>query len=249
LLARGILSLSERLNSLCFPKLAFPWNTRKDLPKDGDRMPVTSSEGLRKRKIGVMGGTFDPIHFGHLIAAEEAYFSLGLTEVVFVPTGNSFHKAERNISSPEHRYTMTMLATLDNPHFRISRVEIDRETPSHTVDTLREMRHWYPPRSVEFYFITGLDAVLDIMSWKEPLEIPNLCRLVAVSRPGFNPQGLDELPEGIGKSLINLEIPLLAISSTEIRRRISDGLSIRYLAPWLVEQYIYKNSMYFRNGW
>jgi len=212
-------------------------------------MPVTSSEGLRKRKIGVMGGTFDPIHFGHLIAAEEAYFSLGLTEVVFVPTGNSFHKAERNISSPEHRYTMTMLATLDNPHFRISRVEIDRETPSHTVDTLREMRHWYPPRSVEFYFITGLDAVLDIMSWKEPLEIPNLCRLVAVSRPGFNPQGLDELPEGIGKSLINLEIPLLAISSTEIRRRISDGLSIRYLAPWLVEQYIYKNSMYFRNGW
>jgi nicotinate-nucleotide adenylyltransferase len=144
---------------------------------------------------------------------------------------------------------MTMLATLDNPHFRISRVEIDRETPSHTVDTLREMRHWYPPKSVEFYFITGLDAVLDIMSWKEPLEIPNLCRIVAVSRPGFNPQGLDDLPKVIVKNLVNLEIPLLAISSTEIRRRISDGLSIRYLAPWLVEQYIYKNSMYFRNGW
>lgn len=212
-------------------------------------MPVRSSEGLRKRKIGVMGGTFDPIHFGHLIAAEEAYFSLGLTEVVFVPTGDPFHKANRTISSAEHRYTMSMLATLDNPHFRISRVEIDRESPSHTVDTLQEMRHWYPPKSVEFYFITGLDAVLDIMSWKEPLEIPNLCKIVAVSRPGFNPQGLDDLPEAIRKSLINLEIPLLAISSTEIRRRVSDGLSIRYLAPWLVEQYIYKNAMYFRNGW
>ncbi|HBG13832.1 MAG TPA: nicotinic acid mononucleotide adenylyltransferase [Synergistaceae bacterium] len=212
-------------------------------------MPLRSSEGLRKRKIGVMGGTFDPIHFGHLVAGEEACFSLGLTEVVFVPTGDPFHKAGRTISSAEHRYTMTMLATLDNPHFRISRVEIDRETPSHTVDTLREMRHWYPAGSVEFYFITGLDAVLDIMAWKEPLEIPELCKIVAVSRPGFNPKGLDDLAEIIRENLIHLEIPLLAISSTEIRQRVSNGQSIRYLAPWLVEQYIYKNAMYFRNGW
>ncbi|HRV70563.1 MAG TPA: nicotinate-nucleotide adenylyltransferase [Thermovirgaceae bacterium] len=204
---------------------------------------------MRKRKIGVMGGTFDPIHFGHLIAAEEAYFSLGLTEVVFVPTGDSFHKAGTVISSAEHRYTMTMLATLDNPHFRISRVEIDRETPSHTVDTLREMRHWYPPKSVEFYFITGLDAVLDLMNWKEPLEIPKLCKIVAVTRPGSDPGEIARLPEEIRENMINLEIPLLAISSTEIRKRVSDGLNIRYLAPWLVEQYIYKNAMYFRNGW
>jgi len=221
----------------------------KTLKGDELTMPLRSSEGLRKRKIGVMGGTFDPIHFGHLIAGEEAYFSLGLTEVVFVPTGDPFHKAGRAISSAEHRYTMTMLATLDNPHFRTSRVEIDRETPSHTVDTLREMRHWYPPGSVEFYFITGLDAVLDIMSWKEAMEIPDLCRIVAVSRPGFNPQGLDELPEVISNNLIRLEIPMLAISSTEIRKRIANGQNIRYLAPWLVEQYIYKNALYFRNGW
>lgn len=212
-------------------------------------MPLRSSEGLRKRKIGVMGGTFDPIHFGHLIAGEEAYFSLGLTEVVFVPTGDPFHKAGRSISSAEHRYVMTMLATLDNPHFRISRIEIDRDTSSHTVDTLREMRHWYPPRSVEFFFITGLDAVLEITAWKEPLEMPKLCRIVAVSRPGFNPGGLKNLPEEIRANLIHLEIPLLAISSTEIRRRVSNGQSIRYLAPWLVEQYIYKNNLYFRNGW
>lgn len=212
-------------------------------------MPLRSSEGLRKRKIGVMGGTFDPIHFGHLIAGEEAYFSLGLTEVVFVPTGDPFHKAGRSISSAEHRYVMTMLATLDNPHFRISRIEIDRDTSSHTVDTLREMRHWYPPRSVEFFFITGLDAVLEITAWKEPLEMPKLCKIVAVSRPGFNPGGLKNLPEEIRANLIHLEIPLLAISSTEIRRRVSNGQSIRYLAPWLVEQYIYKNNLYFRNGW
>ena len=212
-------------------------------------MPLRSSEGLRKRKIGVMGGTFDPIHFGHLIAGEEAYFSLGLPEVVFVPTGDPFHKAGRSISSAEHRYVMTMLATLDNPHFRISRIEIDRDTSSHTVDTLREMRHWYPPRSVEFFFITGLDAVLEITAWKDPLEMPKLCKIVAVSRPGFNPGGLKNLPEEIRANLIHLEIPLLAISSTEIRRRVSNGQSIRYLAPWLVEQYIYKNNLYFRNGW
>lgn len=212
-------------------------------------MPLQSSEGLRKRKIGVMGGTFDPIHFGHLIAGEEAYFSLGLTEVVFVPTGDPFHKAGRSISSAEHRYVMTMLATLDNPHFRTSRIEIDRDSSSHTVDTLREMRHWYPPGSVEFFFITGLDAVLEITDWKEPLEMPKLCRIVAVSRPGFNPGGLKNLPEEIRASLIHLEIPLLAISSTEIRRRVSNGQNIRYLAPWLVEQYIYKNNLYFRNGW
>ena len=144
---------------------------------------------------------------------------------------------------------MTMLATLDNPHFRISRIEIDRDTSSHTVDTLREMRHWYPPRSVEFFFITGLDAVLEITAWKEPLEMPKLCKIVAVSRPGFNPGGLKNLPEEIRANLIHLEIPLLAISSTEIRRRVSNGQSIRYLAPWLVEQYIYKNNLYFRNGW
>ena len=212
-------------------------------------MAPLRGEGLTKRKIGMMGGTFDPIHFGHLVAAEEAYFSLGLSEVIFVPTGDSFHKKGRDISSSEHRYTMTMLATLDNPHFRLSRVEIDRGTPSHTIDTLREMHHWFPPNSVSFYFITGLDAVLDILSWKEPLEIAKICNIVAVSRPGYNKSKLQELPEEIKNSIIPLEIPLLAISSTEIRKRVSEGKSIRYLVPWPVEHYIYKNSLYHRNGW
>lgn len=212
-------------------------------------MTPLNTEGLRQRKIGIMGGTFDPIHFGHLVAAEEAYFALGLSEVIFVPTGQPFHKSSRKVSPPEQRYTMTMLATLDNPHFRLSRVEIDRGEPSHTIDTLREMRHWYPPNSVTFYFITGLDAVLSIDEWREPEAIAKVSRVVAVSRPGYSTEGLVKLPEEIRRSIIPLEIPLLAISSTEIRRRVAEGRSIRYLVPWPVEHYIYKNGMYYRNGW
>lgn len=202
------------------------------------------------RRIGVMGGTFDPIHYGHLLAAEEAYFSLGLSEVLFVPTGLPPHKNRQKISLAEDRYTMTLLATVDNSHFRISRLEIDREGTSHTVDTLREMRHWYPAGSVAFYFITGLDAVLDIHNWKEPEEIVSLCKIVAVSRPGYNPHRLEDLPPSIHRAVVPLEIPHLAISSTEIRRRVSQGRSIRYLAPWPVEHYIYKKALYHRrNGW
>ena len=223
----------------------------KQRPKEESRqyMPMQSSEGLGKRKIGIMGGTFDPVHYGHLVAAEEAYFSLGLSEVIFVPTGDSFHKEDLFVSQVEHRYNMTMLATLDNPHFRLSRIEIDRKAPSHTVDTLREMRHWFSPNGVCFHFITGLDAVLNIASWKEPEAIADLGKIVAVSRPGYNPQILDHLPDEIKQSLIPLEIPLLAISSTAIRNRVREGKSIRYLVPWPVEHYIYKSNLYYRNGW
>ncbi len=210
----------------------------------------TASQHPHIRRIGVMGGTFDPIHYGHLVAAEEAYFSLGLAEVLFVPTGTPPHKDRGQVSAAEDRYTMTLLATVDNPHFKISRLEIDREGTSHTVDTLREMRHWYAPGSVVFYFITGLDAVLDILNWKEPEEIAAFSKIVAVSRPGYNPHRLEDLPSTIRRSVIPLEIPLLAISSTEIRRRVNLGRSIRYLAPWPVEHYIYKKALYHRkDGW
>lgn len=196
-----------------------------------------------------MGGTFDPIHFGHLVAAEEAYFSLGLSEVFFVPTGNPPHKNRQRVSPAEDRYQMTLLATLDNPHFKLTRLEIDRQGSSHTVDTLREMRHWYPPGSVSFYFITGLDAVLDILTWKEPFHIVELANIVAVSRPGFSSGKLDELPSQIRKAIIPLEIPLLSISSTGIRQRVTEGRSIRYFLPWTVEHYIYKKALYSLSGW
>lgn len=207
------------------------------------------SHALRKRKIGIMGGTFDPIHFGHLLAAEEACLALGLEEVIFVPTGDPYHKRGRNVSSAEDRYTMVLLTTLDNPTFKTSRIEIDRKEASHTVDTLREMRHWYIPESTEFYFITGLDAFLDMPKWKEYKEIFKLSKVVAVSRPGYKDVSLHDLPPEINKeALILLEIPLLSISSTEIRERVADGRNIRYIVPQLVEQYIYKKGLYKRNG-
>ena len=195
-----------------------------------------------------MGGTFDPIHYGHLVAAEEAYSSLQLSEVIFVPTGSPPHKSSTYVSHAEHRYTMTLLATLDNPHFRLSRIEIERDAPSHTIDTLREMQHWYIRESVEFYFITGMDAVLNIHTWKEPDEIAQMCRIVAVGRPGYDTSGLGKLAPAITNSLVLLHIPLLSISSTEVRSRIQEGRSIRYLVPWLVEHYLYKNALYIRSG-
>jgi len=212
------------------------------------RIPAVDKHVLKKRRIGIMGGTFDPIHYGHLVAAEEAYSSLQLSEVIFVPTGSPPHKSNTYVSHAEHRYTMTLLATLDNPHFRLSRIEIERDAPSHTIDTLREMQHWYVRESVEFYFITGMDAVLDLHSWKEPHEIIQMCRIVAVGRPGYDTSGLDRLSSDMADSLVFLHIPLLSISSTEVRGRVQEGRSIRYLVPWLVEHYIYKNALYIRSG-
>jgi nicotinate-nucleotide adenylyltransferase len=194
-----------------------------------------------------MGGTFDPIHFGHLLAAEESRTAIGLDEVIFVPAGDPAHKRQRRVASAEDRYIMTLLTTLENRNFTPSRIEIDRKEPSHTVDTLREMRHWYAPEKVRFFFITGLDAVLSITTWKEYTELPTLCNIVAVSRPGYAPNALDTLPPAIGKAIIPLEIPLLSISSTEIRQRIEAGRSVKYLLPETVEQYIYKKGLYRKN--
>lgn len=196
------------------------------------------------RKIGIMGGTFDPIHFGHLLAAEESRTALGLDGVIFIPAGDPAHKREHRTASPEDRYVMTLLTTLGNPEFTPSRIEIDRKEPSHTVDTLREMRHWYAPERVLFFFITGLDAVLGITNWKEYEALPGLCRIVAVNRPGYAPQKLEGLPAEMQDAIIPLEIPLLSISSTEIRQRIKEGRSIKYLLPEAVEQYIYKKGLY-----
>lgn len=206
--------------------------------------PLSGTGRSELRKIGIMGGTFDPIHFGHLLAAEESRSALDLDEVIFIPSGDPAHKRQRRVSSPEDRYVMTLLTTLGNRNFTPSRIEIDRKEPSHTVDTLREMRHWYAPEKVLFYFITGLDAVLGIPTWKEYEALPELCRIVAVSRPGYPSQELGNLPEKIQEAIIHLSIPLLSISSTEIRQRIHSGRSVKYLLPETVEQYIHKKKLY-----
>jgi nicotinate-nucleotide adenylyltransferase len=198
------------------------------------------------RRIGIMGGTFDPIHFGHLLAAQEALVRLSLEQVIFVPTGNSYQKTYRQVTPAEERYMMTFLATLDNSNFSVSRVEIDREEPSHTIDTLREMRYWYSGQNVDFFFITGIDALMTMHTWAEYEKIPELCTIVAVNRPGYDYEhyNLENLPENVRSRVLRLEIPLLSISSTEIRHRVAIGENLRYLLPHSVEQYIFKRGLY-----
>ena len=204
------------------------------------------SRHIKAHRVGIMGGTFDPIHFGHLLAAQEALCKLNLDEVIFVPTGNSYQKSYRSVTPAEERYMMTFLATLDNPRFSVSRLEIDREEPSHTVDTLREMRYWYVGQDVEFYFITGIDALMNMNTWAEYETIPELCTIVAANRPGYESErySFENLSAKVRSKVIRLEIPLLSISSTEIRQRVAAGENLRYLLPHSVEQYIYKRGLY-----
>lgn len=196
-------------------------------------------------KIGIMGGTFDPIHFGHLLAAEESHRELGLSEVVFVPTGYPPHKDD--LAGPEHRYAMTLLATAGISYFSVSRMEIDRKASSHTVDTLREFKK-FSGDEAELFFITGLDAILSISTWKDYLLLPGLCRLVTVTRPGYSQKGLHELPQPIRDSLIFVEIPQFSVSSTDVRQRICEGKSAKYLVPDAVEDYIKKCHLYRRKN-
>ena len=193
-------------------------------------------------KIGIMGGTFNPIHYGHLLAAEECRRQLALDRVVFVPTGTPPHKTN-SVASSKDRYAMTLLATAEVRAFSVSRTEIDRLHPSHTVDTLEEFRKHSNAKS-EFFFITGLDALLGIETWKDYMRLPSLCTLVSTTRPGYSSSGVGSLPEEIRHELRLLEIPQFAISSTEIRSRVRDGKGIRFLVPHLVEEYIECSGLY-----
>ena len=191
-----------------------------------------------QRKIGVMGGTFDPIHHGHLVAASEVADRFGLDEVVFVPTGQPWQKAEREVSRAEDRYLMTVVATASNPRFSVSRVDIDRNGPTYTADTLADLHAAQP--DAELYFITGADALAQILSWRRVDELFALAHFVGVTRPGYE-LGDDHLPEG-AVSLV--EVPAMAISSTDCRRRVADGRPVWYLVPDGVVQYISKRRLY-----
>ena len=193
-------------------------------------------------KIGIMGGTFDPIHYGHLLAAEESRRQLVLDKVIFIPAGTPYHKSG-SIGSSEDRYAMTLLATAEIGEFSVSRTEVDRLHPSHTVDTLLELKERSPEGS-EFFFITGLDALLGIETWKDYMRLPTLCTLVSATRPGYSTGGVEFLPDKVRLNLKLLEIPQYAISSTEIRSRVRDGKSIRFLVPHLVEKYIEHSGLY-----
>jgi nicotinate-nucleotide adenylyltransferase len=190
------------------------------------------------RRLGVMGGTFDPIHHGHLVAASEVQARFGLNEVVFVPTGIPWQKSERDVSPAEDRYLMTVIATASNPRFSTSRVDVDRRTPTVTVDTLTDLRTQFPDH--ELFFITGADALAQILSWQRVDELFELAHLVGVTRPGFQLDG-KHLPD---HAVSLVEVPAMAISSTDCRQRIAGGLPIWYLVPDGVVQYISKRGLY-----
>jgi nicotinate-nucleotide adenylyltransferase len=186
-----------------------------------------------------MGGTFDPIHHGHLVAASEVATTFALDEVVFVPTGHPWQKPAYEVSQPEDRYLMTVIATASNPRFHVSRVDIDRPGPTYTVDTVSDLRELYGPK-VEMFFITGADALARILSWKDADQLFELAHFVGVTRPGFVLSDAHLPADAV--SLV--QVPAMAISSTDCRARVAAGLPVWYLVPDGVAQYIAKRHLY-----
>lgn len=190
-----------------------------------------------------MGGTFDPIHHGHLVAASEVAGRFALDEVVFVPTGVPYEKEDTRVSPAEDRYLMTVIATASNPRFLVSRADIDRAGPTYTVDTLRELHKSYGP-DTQLFFITGADALAKILSWKDALEMLSLARFIGVTRPGYELTD-DHLPRD---SVELVEVPAMAISSSDCRARVAAGKPVWYLVPDGVVQYIAKRGLYRGSG-
>jgi len=186
-----------------------------------------------------MGGTFDPIHHGHLVAASEVAATFALDEVVFVPTGKPWQKVQRNVADTEHRYLMAVIATAQDERFTVSRVDIDRPGSTFTVDTLRDLHHTYG-ENTSLSFITGADALAQILTWRDHEEVLQLAHMIGVSRPGHVLNG-SQIPK---ESVSLIEIPALAISSTDIRQRVATGRPIQYLVPRGVDRYIAKTGLY-----
>lgn len=203
-------------------------------------------------KIGILGGTFDPIHIGHLVIAEEARTALGLSEVLFAPAGQPWLKLDRDVSPAVHRVEMVRRAIADNHHFKLCTLEVERAGPSYTVDTLTALREQMGSQA-EFFFMLGRDTLADLPLWKEPERVAQLCRLVVAPRPvlsgsgGPAPRDLDHLETtlpGVLEEVIQLDMPVIGISSSDIRRRVAHGLSFRYLVPAEVARYITEQGLY-----
>jgi nicotinate-nucleotide adenylyltransferase len=190
------------------------------------------------QRVGIMGGTFDPIHHGHLVAASEVESLFGLDEVIFVPTGAPWQKSERRVSPAEHRYLMTVIATASNPRFWVSRVDIDRAGPTYTIDTIQDISAQRP--GAELFFITGADALGQILSWKDAADALKLARFIGVTRPGYELSD-EHLPND---SVTTLDVPAMAISSSDCRERVAAGRPVWYLVPDGVVQYINKHELY-----
>ena len=215
------------------------------MDRSASQLPELGQDPGREYRLGIMGGTFDPIHYGHLVTAEQAREALALDLVLFMPAGSPAFKQDREVTSPEDRYAMTVLATAANPSFYASRFEIDRPGVTYTVDTLNALRSAYP-ENVHLYFITGADAIIDIVTWHDAAEIASLATLIAATRPGYDIRQAQAriAASGIDFDVRYIQIPALAISSTNIRDRVRLGKSVRYLTSESVMGYINKNRLY-----
>jgi len=218
------------------------------LDSEGLLQPLTGRSGFR---LGIMGGAFDPIHVAHLVTAEEARVQFDLDQVVFMPAGEPPHKGRR-LAPAEFRYLLVSVATASHPRFSVSRFEIDRPKVSYTVDTLEHLSRVTPP-GTELFFITGADAVLDILTWKDPARVLQLATFIAATRPGYDLAKLSGLLDKLRRATEGLvpearvrtmEIPALAISSSMIRERLAAGRSVRYLVPETVAQILEKTGEY-----
>lgn len=198
---------------------------------------------MTRRRIGIMGGSFNPVHLGHLVAADEALHAFALDQVLFVPAGRPWQKEDIPVAPAQDRYLMCLVATASHPAFSVSRLELDLQGPTYTVDTLGILGEQLG--DVDLYFITGADAVMDILSWKDPAEVLRRARFIACTRPGYDLTQLSKaLPPGMEDRVEIMEIPALAISSTDIRLRVKTGRSIRYLVPDAVAAMIDKAGLY-----
>ena len=195
------------------------------------------------KKIAVMGGTFDPVHYGHLVTAEEAYHHFELDKVIFVPSGMPPHKRDGEVSCALDRYNMTVMATEDNPHFEVSSCEVDKDEFSYTVDTIRYFNDLY--HGDKLYFVVGTDALLEMHTWRRPYEILDMCELIVATRPGYELSAFDsEFLNHFSNKINVFEIPALDISSTDIRERIRGSRPVKYLLPDRVADYIRSRGLY-----
>jgi nicotinate-nucleotide adenylyltransferase len=201
------------------------------------------------RRVGVIGGTFDPIHYGHLAAAEEARVKVELEKVVFVVAGLPPHKLDEEVTPVEHRLAMVELGIQSNPYFELSRVDVDRPGPSYTVDTMSILQERFGEET-ELFFVMGLDSLVELPTWHEPHRLVRLCRLIAVSRPGFDVDlaGLESAVPGLSSRLETIDMPEVDISSTDLQRRVRVGLPIKYQVPEQVERYIQEHQLYKRSA-
>lgn len=199
------------------------------------------------KRLAIMGGTFDPIHYGHLVAAEAALHKFELDKVIFMPAGNPVFKKGTRVADKESRFIMTFLATLGNKHFEVSRLEIEREGDTYTIDTVEQVRKLCDP-DVKLYFITGADAISYIFSWKDPVRLVSMCEFIAVTRPGYKNctlfDNIEKLSDKYKNKIHYMEIPALSISSTDIRQRVKLNYPIKYLLPDNVVSFIEKAGLY-----